>query len=134
MGNNASENRCVRIASSFSLVAVHDRLLLQGFRQNTEQVGQPEHMIEVRVRQKNVQPPSRQETIREVVGQAKHSASRIEHDAQLGQRETRRVPRVVRIVAAGAEQDELHGTTLSTRKKLYLIPARLLLTPAAGIW
>jgi hypothetical protein len=76
--------------------------------QHIQQEGQPNHMIEVGVREKNIQFGSPQK-----FSGAVHGRARVEDDAQLGNHEASRVAFIIGMVARGSQQNELHGSAQS---------------------
>ena len=72
--------------------------------QHVEHISQPNDMVEVGVRQKNVERVGRQ-----MFAHAKHGRTRVEHNAQLWQHHAGGMPAVIWVVAGRSQQQQFHG-------------------------
>ncbi len=74
--------------------AVHVNVVHRFLEEDIEQVGQADHVVQVRVSQGNVQRGRRQ-----MIANTKHGRTRVENDAAFGQHQARRVATIVRVIA-----------------------------------
>jgi hypothetical protein len=80
--------------------AIHADAAQQVAGQGVEQVGEPDDVIEMGVRDKDVEPLGRHVVAKPVDGRA-----RVEHQSQLRQHDARRFPRVAGVIAGRAEEN-----------------------------
>ena len=79
--------------------------LLKTCAEDKRQAG---HMIQVRMREQNIERLRGQE-----IANAEKAGTRIQHNAHFGQHQAGRVPPLARMIAAGAQEEQFHGTVLT---------------------
>ena len=103
-GKIGSANRCSRTAASLAASPCTVVRRQHVRRHDVDQVRQPGDVIEVGVREKDIQPVGLQ-----MLAEPAHAGAGIEHDADFRQHQAGRVTPAGGKIAAGSEQDELHG-------------------------
>lgn len=93
------------------------------FQHRDQQVSQPADMVEVRVRQKQVQVRDLQAT-----GHLEQARPRIKGDTDIRQQHTSCVPPLIRVKAAGAKELDPHGSSIGTQSTTSVYG-----TPGSGI-